>query len=113
MVFGKGIIRNEPEFRYDGELLDIVDDFVYLGVNLSSNGSFKKWQVYAAYRANKSIFVAICRSKQLNLSLDVQIDLFDKLIELVALYGCEVWGPYDCEIVARVQLRYYKYIIRL
>ena len=31
----------------------------------------------------------------------------------MALYDCAVLGPYGCEIVDRVQLRYYRYILRL
>ena len=47
-------IRNKPEVNYDGVSVDIVDAFVYLEVTLSANGTFKKGQVYAADRANKS-----------------------------------------------------------
>ena len=113
VIFSKGKIRNKPDFRYNDELLEVVDNFVYLGVNFSSNGSFKKGQVYATDRSNKSIFSAICKSRQLNLSLDIQIDLYDKLVAPVALYGCEVWGPFGHDILSRVQLRYYKYVLRL
>ena len=113
VIFSKGKIRNTPVFRYNGEPLDVVDNFVYLGVNLSSNGSFKKGQVYASDRANKSIFSAICKARQFNFSLDIQIDLYDRLVAPVVLYGCEVWGPFGHDIVSRVQLRYYKYVLKL
>ena len=61
VIFSKGKIRNKLEFRYNGEPLDVVYNIVYLGVNLSSNGSFKKGQVYASVRANKSILVQIVK----------------------------------------------------
>lgn len=35
------------------------------------------------------------------------------MVAPVALYGCEVWGPYGSDIVSRVQLRYYKYVLKL
>ena len=76
-------------------------------------GHSKKGQVYATDRANKSIFSAICKSRQLNLSLDIQIDLYDKLVAPVALYGCKVWGPFGHDIVSRVQFRYFKYVPKL
>ena len=31
----------------------------------------------------------------------------------MALYGCEVWGPFGHDIGTRVELRYYKYVLRL
>ncbi len=32
------------------------------------------------------------RARELHLKIDIQIELFDKLVILVLLYGCEVWG---------------------
>ena len=95
-------MRNKPIFSYNGEPLDVGDNFIYLGVNLSLNGSFRKPQLYALDRANKSIFSA---------SLDIQIDLYDKLVAPVVLYGCEVWRPFGHDIVSRVQLRNYEYVL--
>ena len=39
--------------------------------------------------------------------------MFNKVVMPVALYGCETWGACGCEIVSRVQLKYYKYILKL
>ena len=113
VIFGRGKTGNKPVFTYNGEPIDVVDDFIYLGVKLNSNGSFKKEQVYASEQANKSLYGIISKSRQLNFDLDLQIDMFNKVVMPVALYGCETWGAYGCEIVSRVQLKYYKYILKL
>ena len=86
---------------------------MYLGVKFSYNGAFKKADLYASQQAQKSMFSLISKSRALNLDLDIQIDLFDKIVQPVALYGSEVWGAYESKIVNRTQLKYLKQILRL
>ena len=38
VIFGRGIMRNLPVFMYD-EPIEVVVEFVYLGVKFSANGS--------------------------------------------------------------------------
>ena len=45
----------------------------------------------------------------LNLLFDVQIDLFNKIVKPVLVYGCEIWGFGNLDILERVRLRFYKY----
>ena len=45
--------------------------------------------------------------------LDIQIDLFQKLVIPVLLYGCELYGYENIEIIERLQLKYLKYIFGL
>ena len=47
------------------------------------------------------------------LPLDVQIDLFDKTIKPVLLYGFKVWGVGNVEVIERVQLKLYKQSLNL
>ena len=44
---------------------------------------------------------------------DIQIDLFNKTTKPILLYGCEIWGTGNCDIIERVQLKFYKYIFNL
>ena len=43
----------------------------------------------------------------------MQLDLFDKTIKPILLYGAEVWGFGNCGIIERVHLKFLKYILRL
>ena len=40
------------------------------------------------------------------LPLDIQIELFDKLIVPILLYGCEVWCPMMANLVSKLQLHF-------
>ena len=42
MVFSKGRLPNNLEFKYDGKILEIVNEFTYLGILFSRSGSFIK-----------------------------------------------------------------------
>ena len=43
----------------------------------------------------------------------MQIDLFNKLIKPILLYGCEIWGIGNIDIIERVQLKFLKMILNL
>ena len=45
--------------------------------------------------------------------LDIQIDLFQKLVIPVLLYECELYVYENIEIIERLQLKYLKYILGL
>jgi hypothetical protein len=46
-----------------------------------------------------------------NLSIQCQLDLFDKIIKPILLYGCEVWGFSKNEIIERVHLQFCKLLL--
>jgi hypothetical protein len=48
------------------------------------------------------MFEVLKRGKVHNLSIQCQLDLFDKIIKPILLYGCEVWGFLKNEIIERV-----------
>ena len=43
----------------------------------------------------------------------MQLDLFDKMIKPILLYGCEIWGFGNIDIIERVQLKFFKHILHL
>ena len=51
--------------------------------------------------------------RQFNLPFECQLDLFDKVVLPVLLYGCEVWVYENIDIIERVHLRYLKHILNL
>ena len=41
-----------------------------------------------------------------NLSISCIVDLFDKIVKLILLYGCEIWGFSNYILLERVQLKF-------
>ena len=87
IIFSRGKVRRIPEFVYGGGTLEVVDDFVYLGVRFNYNGNFKKAISKQVTQARKALYSMLVKAKKLQLYVDTQCLLFDHLVLPVLLYG--------------------------
>ena len=87
--------------------------YKYLGIYLSRTGTFAKAKKHIAEQANKALFSLLKKIRSLSLPYDIQIDLFDKLVKPILLYGCEIWGSGNIDILERIQLKFYKFVFNL
>ena len=113
VIFSKGRKQSNMKFTLQEEELEIVDEYKYIGIVLSKSGSNVAAKKYIVEQANKAIFSLLQKIRNLSLPLDIQIDLFNKTIKPILLYGCEVWGIGNLDIIERVQLKFYKNILNL
>ena len=113
MVFRKGgVLPRNLKFYYNGQQLEIVNKFRYLGVVFTAGGSFSECQNTLAGQAQKAIF-------QLNkylykftfLSPRHKLELFDKLILPILNNGGEVWGFSQANAIERVHLQFCKRLL--
>ena len=56
------------------------------------------------------MFSLLRKSRRLQLSIDIQLHLFDVLVKPVLLYGCEVWAHKGTDILEKLHLRFCKYV---
>ena len=68
---------------------------------------------HMAEQANKALFALLKKSKALGLPFYIQIDLFDKTVKPIFLYGAELWGYGNCDSLERIYLRFLKYLFNL
>ena len=54
------------------------------------------------------MYEVLSKDRSLNLSVNCQYDLFEKIIKPILLYGCEVWGLSNTDILERVHLKFCK-----
>ncbi len=64
--------QNKYNFMYQGEKIEIVNVFKYLGVICSHNGSFNQWILHLKDHAKRAMFSLITKSRKLNLPIDQQ-----------------------------------------
>ena len=57
------------------------------------------------------MFALLKRSRNLSLPMDIMLKLLNVLVKPVVLYGAEVWGSEKCDILERLQLRFFKYVL--
>jgi hypothetical protein len=113
VIFRKGRRRRHTIFNLGNENIEILEEYKYPGIYFTRTGSFIKTKKYLAEQANKALFSLLRKINQLSLHFDIQIDLFEKTIKPVLLYGSEIWGFGNFDILERVQLKFYKYIFGL
>ena len=93
---------------FNGEEIETVFDFKYLVVKFNYNGKFNVAQNDLYNRATKAMFVLMKKIRKLLLPIDIQIDLFDKTMIPIMLYGSEIWYPQMSDMMCKLQLRFYK-----
>ena len=113
VIFSRGRKQNRYEFKFQNKVLEIVNEYKYLGVFLGGSGSFVSTKKHIAEQANKAVFTLMKKIRNLDLPIDIQIDLFNKTIKPILLYGCEIWGIGNVEMLERIQLKFYKQVLNL
>ena len=113
MVFTKGRLPNNVTFTYNDIVLDIVNEFNYLGVIFTNTGNFSKAKKANVDKATRAMYDILKQGRIHNLSIDCQLDLFDKIVQPILLYGCEVWGYGNNKVIERVHLKFCKLLLQL
>ena len=103
--------KKKNEFTLNNETIEIVDSFKYLGVVFSKNGRFIEAMEDNIEKAKKGMHSLRSASAEKNIPIDCQIDLFEKTIEPILLYGAEIWGQENVEIIEKFRLKVLKQIL--
>ena len=94
IIFNKSGRKINRKFNIGNQTLETVNKYTYLGIEISSNGNFNGAIKQLCSKAKK----ALGRLKRILYSVQTDVrlylDLFDKLIAPIFLYGCEIWGAY-------------------
>ena len=113
IVFSRGKVRNMPELFFEGVKLEFVWDYKYLGVLFNFNNKFIKAIKTQCCSAMKAMFALIKKGRKLDLPLDLQLDLFDKCVSPILLFGSEIWAHENLSLCDKLQLRYLKIILNV
>ena len=114
IVFSNGKIKTDNMwFKFGDLIIDIVDDYVYLGVKFNYNKSFKKTIAKQVNQARKAMFSMLSKAKMLNLPTDVICELFNQTVTPVLLYGSEVWGFDDIKQINVFHKKFLKNLLHV
>ena len=102
-----------PKFLYNGQKLSVDDSFVYLGTTFSYNGLFTSNNQQLFDKARKTMFSILRKSRKLQLPIDIQLQMFDTLVLPILLYGSEVTGFENHNMLERLCLQFYKIILKV
>ena len=112
IVFKRGRKSNKEKWVYRTMELKVTSNIDYLGLRLSSTGSFHQAQQKLASQANKAVFILQkCLINYPYLTPKHAMELFDKMITPILCYASEVWGFHDAPDIERVQLKFCKTVL--
>ena len=95
MIFNKrGLKKANIPFYIDNKLVEVVDAYQYLGINLKPSGSMQFAVNELFDKANRAWFaISNVLYKHKRLAVSKAFQLFDSLIRPVTLFSCEFWLP--------------------
>ena len=99
VIFSREKSRKIPNFVLGENELEVVTHYTYLGLPFNYNGKFTTAKNKLYEKGKRAMFALLRKSRQLQLPIDVQLNLFDALVKPVLLYGCEVWAHEAIDVV--------------
>ena len=92
IVFNKNGKLYNSSFYYNGELVEVVRSYTYLGIVFTCCGSFTQAIEHLKQQAQKALF----KLKQVGTQQNIvtSLKLFDALILPIIRYCSEIWAPY-------------------
>jgi predicted ribonuclease YlaK len=84
LVLSKRKCQQNFDFTLNGENLDVIDPYIYLGITFKYNGSFLDARKRLVEHDQKSLFAIHKKIRNQNIPIDLQLKL---LVELIILYG--------------------------
>ena len=90
-----------------------MNNFNYLGVVLSSGGSFIKATSTLSGKALKAANSLLQIAKDKEVPVDVMFGLFDSFVTPILNYACEVWGFIRADNIERVHRKFCKWLLNV
>ena len=88
-------------------------NYKYLGTVFNFNNKFNMARKAQSKVANKAMFGLLRKCRKLDLPVDIQLDLFEKCVHPILLFGCEVWAHESLDLCERIQLRFMKILLNV
>jgi hypothetical protein len=111
IIFGARQLQNF-HFTLGIHPIDITDRYHYLGITLSSNGSFLNARKHLAEQATKAMHLLYIRANNAELPIDLILKLFDHTVLPILTYGSEIFGFENIDILERVHNNFLRKITK-
>ncbi len=109
VIFGSGPAKNSKHsFTFGADQIEIVDTYTYLGIKMHRNRRFIQAVKSLTESATKAMFSLLKKARNVNLPLDCLLSAFDTMIAPILLYGVEVWGYENLDIIEKVHTKFLK-----
>ncbi|CAG7720882.1 unnamed protein product, partial [Allacma fusca] len=110
MVFGKGRAPHKNKWYYNGDKIEMVDHYKYLGVIFHRNGGFSKHWQETKKKTKAAVLISTLRSTKTN-DIDIILRLFYSLVSSIPMYGFAIWGANYLEEIEKLQTQFLRRIL--
>lgn len=110
-IFEKRKQNCNLNFYINGEMLEIINSFTYLGVTFTNTGNFTNAVKALHDQALRAYFNLLTVFDKEHLDVRTKLKLFDTMVVPILLYGSEVWGVYNITFIDKLHIRFCKYIL--
>lgn len=100
LIFNKTGKLITDYFEFNGNQIECVQHYCYLGVYFSASGSFNYGQQEIYQKSLKASFKLTKLITSAEPSINTSIHLYDHLIKPIVLYGSEIWGSFKTNTAA-------------
>ena len=90
MIFSKCKMKQNFDFKLQGKNIEVVDIYSYLGLIFKCNGNFLEAKRKLVNQAQKALYSLYRNLRNKAIPTDLQLKLFDAMVEPISLYGCEI-----------------------
>ena len=123
VVFNRGGRIIKTNIKIDGQPIDSVKYYKYLGICFSVGGKFTFAKNELSQRGMKAVFKLQSLFKQSSPGISTSFHLFDHVIKPILLYGSDIWGCYQLsngsvdikklfnDSIEKCQLRFCRYTL--
>ena len=80
MVFSREKVKRYPIFSYGDDIIEVVSDYVYLGVSKNHKNEFVIAIRKSLNQGRKAQFSMIIKCRKLELHIDIQCNLFESMV---------------------------------
>ena len=92
VIFSRGRVKTQYNFKIGDINVGTTSQYCYLGTIFNFNGKYTDAINLRIDEARRAMFGLNAKAVNLLLPPDIHIDMFEKTITPILLYGCEVWG---------------------
>jgi exonuclease III len=101
MVISKKRIKKKYEIRMGDKPLEWVNTYNYLGMTVSSNGSFMPCKEMLKAKGQKAMYKLKSIIMGTNITKSLSLKMFDQLVFPILSYGSEIWAVQDFNKIIR------------
>ena len=113
MVFRRGgVLKRTEKWYYNGNPINVVPYFKYLGVTFSSSGGWARNNTLMGEQGKRALnYIRSVKLKLNSIPYEALCTMFDSMVAPAMTYGSEVWGFGDFSNVENVQTKFCKLVL--